>query len=108
MATNWEKYFGTPERAALTLCDIEIENQFSIRHGIKTNVEPLDENGKLRDFNELMEDAITMAVTPVLLLFEYMGQKFIVDGEEQKKKWTFAPTTAHEFLEWLQEEVSEL
>lgn len=107
MATNYERYFGTPEKAALTLIDIENEYQFAIMSGIKNNVEPLDEDGKLREFNDLMNQAIDQAIHPLLVLFDWMGKHTVICKKEERKELTMVPTTAHEFLEWLQEETNE-
>lgn len=101
---RWEKYFSTPERTALTLCDIENEYQFAIRHGIRNNVEPKDEEGKELSFDEVIHDSIICAIHPLLVLFDWMGTSYFDRDEEKKKEYTLVPTTAHEFLEWLQEE----
>lgn len=105
--TNYEKYFSTPERAALTLCDLEKENQFFTRHVLRTSIEPVDEDNKPKSFDQIIEEVMDYAPTPILVLFDWLDCAYFIGDEIVKKDYTFVPTSAHKFLQWLQEECDE-
>lgn len=96
---NYQKYFGTLERAAATLADLETENQFLINKHVRLDMEIVG----LRDKPKiLLEQAASFAINPFLYLFESIedGSPFI----DKEKPPTLKPTGVHHFIDWLNEE----
>lgn len=99
MMNNYQKYFGTLERAAATLADLETENQYLISKHVTHDVAFED----LKDHpEELLERAVFFAIHPLLYTFESIedGSPFI----DKEKPATLKPTGVHHFIDWLNEE----
>lgn len=96
---NYQKYFGTLERTAATLADLETENQYLVD---KTIREDMPREG-IEDVSEkVLARVIAWGIQDIPHLFESIEDMspFINKGKFPILK----PTGVHQFIDWLNEE----
>lgn len=96
---NYQKYFGTLERTAATLADLETENQYLV---YKTIREDMPREG-IEDVSEkVLAQVIDWGIQNIPHLFESIenGSPFINKGRTPVLK----PTGVHQLIDWLNEE----
>lgn len=96
---NYQKYFGTLERAAATLADLETENQYLVDKTIREDMPRED----LEDVSEnVLARVIAWGIQDISHLFKSIEDASPFINKERSP--ILKPTGVHQLIDWLNKE----